>query len=153
MIFRLLIIHNHDRMSSITRVLHTTTWEYFTNRLPNRFRHSPRIVKEAIMKDINNLVQEFWRTSSDGDVGASFFEMRRLLEILQVCSDNFYVCFVILSVFATAVDLADKSYRSILPIRTLPILRYCLMGIERCWISHFLNPKISVTWSGSYLVS
>ena len=33
------------------------------------------------MTDINDLVQEFLRTSSD--VGASFFAMRRLLEILQ----------------------------------------------------------------------
>ena len=36
------------------------------------------------MTDINELVQEFWRTSSDGDVGAPFFEMRRLYEILEV---------------------------------------------------------------------
>jgi hypothetical protein len=65
-------------------------------------------VKEAIMTDINNLVQKFWRTSSDGVVGASFFEMRRLLEFLQKCC-NLEVCFDIISVFATAVNLADKS--------------------------------------------
>ena len=35
------------------------------------------------MTDINDLVQEFWRTSSDGAVGAPFFEMRRLYEILE----------------------------------------------------------------------
>jgi hypothetical protein len=58
MIFSLLIIHNHDRTSSITRVLHTTTWDYFTSRLPDRFSHSPKVVKEAIMTDINDLVQE-----------------------------------------------------------------------------------------------
>ena len=43
------------------------------------------------MTDINNLVQEFWRASSDGAVGAvgaSIFEMRRLHEILQECFDN-----------------------------------------------------------------
>jgi hypothetical protein len=99
-------------MSSITGVLHTTTWDYFNSRLPDCFSRSPKVVKEVIMTDINNLVQEFWRTSNDGDdVGASFFEMRRLLEILQVCSDNFEVChgFDIVSVFATAVDLADKN--------------------------------------------
>jgi hypothetical protein len=101
MFFRLLlIIHNHDRMSSITRVLHTTTWEYFTKSLPNHFILSPEVVKKAIMTDINNLVQEFWSTSSDGDVGASFFEMRRLLEILQVCSRSNYfkVCFDIVPI-------------------------------------------------------
>ena len=37
------------------------------------------------MKDINDLVQEFWRTSSDGAVGASFVEIRRLHEILEGC--------------------------------------------------------------------
>ena len=46
------------------------------------------------MTDINDLVQEFWRTSSDKDVGASFFAMRRLYEILHRCSDNLDVCFL-----------------------------------------------------------
>jgi hypothetical protein len=91
MIFNLLIIHNHDRMSSTTRVLHTTTWDYFTSCLPDRFSHSPKSVKEAIMTDINDLVQEFCGTSSD--VGASFFAMRRLLEILRRCFNNLEVCF------------------------------------------------------------
>ena len=35
------------------------------------------------MTDINDLVQEFWRTSSDGADRASFFEMRFLLEVLE----------------------------------------------------------------------
>ena len=35
------------------------------------------------MTDINELVQEFWRTSSDGPVGTSFFEMRRLYGIFE----------------------------------------------------------------------
>ena len=93
MIFSLLINHNHDRMSpSITGVIHTSTWKYFILRLPDHFSRSPKVVKEAIMKDINDLVQEFGRTSSDGVTGASFFEMRRLLEILQDCFD-LEVCF------------------------------------------------------------
>jgi hypothetical protein len=106
MIFSLLIIHDHDRMSS-TRVLHTTTWDHFNKRLANRFIHSPEVVKEEIMRDINDLVQELWTTSSDGVV-ASFFAMRRLLEILQGCFDSLEVCFDNISFFATAVDLADK---------------------------------------------
>ena len=102
MIFMLLIIHEHDRTSSITRVLHTTTWNYFTSRLPDRFHCSPKVVnlKEANMTAINNLVQEFWRTSSDGAVGASFFELHRLFGILQ--EFFFYlgsVYFDIISVF------------------------------------------------------
>ena len=85
-------------MSPIARVLHTANWDYFTSRLPGRFSRSPKEVKEAIMSDINDLVQELWRTSSDGADGASFFAMRRLLEILQrcQCSENFNVCFVII---------------------------------------------------------
>ena len=55
------------------------------------------------MTAIDDLVQEFWRTSSDGLVGASFFPMRRLLEILQGCFRSFKVCFDIISVFAETV--------------------------------------------------
>ena len=99
MIISILITHNCDRMSSITRVLHTATWGYFKSRLPYRFIRSPKVVKETIMTDINDLVQEFWKTSSDGAVGASFFAMRRLLEILHRCSDILDVCFDIISVF------------------------------------------------------
>ena len=85
-------------MSSITRVPHTTTWDYFILHLPSRFIRTPEIVKEAIMTDINDLVEEFWRTSNDGDVGASLFAMRRLHMILGDCLkvclyySHFYDC-------------------------------------------------------------
>ena len=96
MVFSLSIIHNHVRMSSsITRVLHTSTWGYFTAFLGDHFIRSPKVVKEAIMTDINDLVQEFW-TSSDGAVGASFFAMRRLFEILDGCLSFWKVCFDII---------------------------------------------------------
>ena len=93
MIFRLLIIHSYASVSSTTRVLRTSTWVYFTSRLSDRFIRSPKVVKEAIMKDVNDLVQEFWRTSSDGAVRPPFFAMRRLLEILKECFDILEVCF------------------------------------------------------------
>jgi hypothetical protein len=96
-------------MPSITRVLHTATWHFFTSLLSARFTISPKVVKEAIMADINELVHEFWRTSSDGTVGASLVAMRRLFEILQECLNSLTVCFDIISVFVTAVDLADKN--------------------------------------------
>jgi hypothetical protein len=80
-------------MSSVTRVLHTATWNFFNSRLPDRFSRSPKVVKEAIMTDINDLVQEFRRTLNDGTVGASFFAMRRLLEILQGCLKVCLYCF------------------------------------------------------------
>ena len=48
------------------------------------------------MTDINDLVEEFWKTlsESDRDVGASFFAMRCLFEVLQKCLDNLEVCFI-----------------------------------------------------------
>ena len=117
MIFSLLIIHNHDRMSSITRVLHPITWVYFVSRLPGRFIRSTKVVKEAIMTDINDTVQEFLRTSSDGAVGASFFAVRRLFEILRRCY-ILEVCFDIISVSTTAVDSADKMFTEVGKPRT-----------------------------------
>jgi hypothetical protein len=101
-------IYNHDRIYPITQDLHNATWVYFTLFLPGRFNRSPTVVKEAIMADINDLVQDFWRTSSDGADGGLYLAMRRLLGILQECFHIFKVCFDIISVFATAVDLADK---------------------------------------------
>ena len=115
MIFIQLIIHNHARMSSIARILRATTWDYFTSRLPDRFSRSPQVVKEAIMTDINDLVEEFWRTSSDNrDAGASFFAMRRLFEILDACFDNFKVLFPFLSLPLTWLT---KIYRCPMPSR------------------------------------
>ena len=103
MIFSFLVIHSHDRTSSITRV-HTTTWDYFTKRLALRFIDSPEVVKEEIMTNINDLVQEFW-TSSNGAVGTSFFAMRSgcLFKILQECFNSLEndvmarVCFDVIS--------------------------------------------------------
>jgi hypothetical protein len=86
-------------MSSITRGLHATTWDHFTSCLPDRFNRSPKVVKEAIMTDVNDLLQEFWRASSDGVVGAFHFAMLRLLQILQECFFlNLGVCFDTISV-------------------------------------------------------
>ena len=153
MIFSIFIIHNHYRMSSSTRVLHTATWDYFTSHLSDFFKVSPIVVKETIVTDINDLVQEFWSfwsTSSDEAVGTSFFAMRNLLDILQ--KYNSRVCFHIISVFAAvnAVDLLILIYRcnfSVFPspsrtltTESMPNLRECLMGIERCLIGHCLNP-------------
>ena len=110
-IFSLLIIHSHDRTSSITRV-HTRTWSYFTKSLADRFIHSPKELKEAIMTDINDLVQEFW-TSSNGAVGTSFFAMRSscLFGILQKCFESL-VCFDIISFFATAFDFSNNNLQT-----------------------------------------
>jgi hypothetical protein len=105
-------------MSSISRILGLF---YLTSS-----SRSPKIVKEAIMTDINDLVQEFWRTSSDGAVGATFFAMGRLLKILQECfniSEVFLILFPLLRLPSTWLI---KNYRTsgsitgtILPSRTL----------------------------------
>ena len=57
------------------------------------------------MTDISDLVQDFWRTSSDA-VEAPFFQMRRLLEVLRKCFDYLDVCF---DIIANAVNLTDKN--------------------------------------------
>ena len=108
-IFSFLIIHSHDRTSSITRV-HATTWDYFTENLEksleDRFLDSPKVVKEEIMKDINDLVQgsEF---ATSINLNGAVFAMRssRLLGILQSCFNSLeneldhMVCFNIISFF------------------------------------------------------
>ena len=119
MIFGIFIIHNRYRMSSSNRVPHTATWDYFTSHLSDLFMNSPKEVKETIMTDVNDLVQKFWSfwsISSNDAVGASFFAMRRLLDILQECYSP--VCFHIVPVFAAAIDLLIKIYRDIF---TFPI--------------------------------
>ena len=103
-------IYNLDRMNSTALVLHSATWDYFASDLPDHFSHSSQVVKEAIMTDINNLVKEFRRTSCD--IGASLFAMRHLFDILQECF-GILVCFDIITVFATAVDLADKNVQNL----------------------------------------
>ena len=142
MIFGLLIIHNHGRKSPITRVPRAT-WRFFISYIPDHNFNSPKVVKKAIMTDINDLVQEFWRTSSEGAVGESFFEMRRLYEILEV--------YLKVSLYSSVFALPSTWLIIIPPSGTFtkpnpePNLRHCLMGIERCLISHYLNPKIWVT--------
>ena len=106
MTFSLLIIHNRDRMSSITRVLHITTWVYFTEHLAYRFIRSSRDVKGEIMTDINVLVQEFLTSSSHRTVGASILAMRRLLKILQNCFNSLGVCFNFVSFFCDCRPLS-----------------------------------------------
>ena len=81
---------------SSTICVHTATLDYFTSCLPDRFSRSPKAVKEAVMSDINDLVREFWRNSSHGAVGASFYALRFLFEILQHGVLLFWKCVVII---------------------------------------------------------
>ena len=70
----------------------------------------PKELREAIMTDINDLVQEFLRTSSD--VGASFFAMRRLLENLQRGFDYVSVSLIFFFCDCCRLFLADKILQS-----------------------------------------
>ena len=108
-IFSFLVIHSHDRTSSITRV-HATTWDYFTKELDHCFIISPKVVKEEIMTDINDLVQEF-QTSSNGAIAASLFAMHRLFDILLQCFRLFNVCFNIISVLRPTSTQLITIYR------------------------------------------
>ena len=63
------------------------------------------------MTDIDDLVQEFRRTSCDGAVGASFFAMLRLLKILQECCDILNVCFDIFPFLRLPSTYLIKMYR------------------------------------------
>ena len=117
-------------MSSITRVLHTTTWDYFTEHLAFRFTHSPKVVREEIMADINDLVQEARMSSRDGAVGESFVATCRLFEIFQVCFD--FVPF-----FSTAVNLADKNLQNLIKDTSTPFISELLRPLDEEFIDRF----------------
>jgi hypothetical protein len=59
------------------------------------------------MADINDLVQDFWRTSSDGADGESYLSMRRLLHVLQECFHTLEVCFDFISVFQLLIKITE----------------------------------------------
>ena len=118
------------------------------------------------MTEINDLVQEFWRTSSDGFVGASFFAaMRRLFEILERYFDVLEVCFDIIPIFADLADITLQSsadpnsfnYSAQLDLDEAEFRAKFKYLFDRCLIipkiSYCLYPKIWVTCLGSYLVS
>ena len=109
-------------MSSITRIPHTTTWDYLIKSLADRFIRSPKVVKEEIMT-------EFWTSSSDGAVEKSFklFAMRRLLEILQRCFHSLEVRFDIISFLRLLSTLLIKIYRT----RQTPIPRNFATNLNR----------------------
>ena len=101
--YNLLIIHDHDRRSSIIPVLRAATWSFFASHLPSHFSYSPKLVKEAIMADINGLMQDSWKTSDCNEAGRkSYLAMWHLLDVLQECLYIFDVRFNLISVFATA---------------------------------------------------
>jgi hypothetical protein len=86
---------NYNRIIPVTtgRLPHSKTWDYFKSHLIVYFIHSPKIVKDVIITDINDLVQEFWdlKISSDGAVDVFFPPMGCLMRILKVCLDIIFI--------------------------------------------------------------
>ena len=79
-------IQNYDRIPSTQLLLHGKTWAHIKTYLPDDFIHCPEVVRDAIMMDIDNLLQEFWKTSNVGAVDVQCFtSIRLLLDILSVC--------------------------------------------------------------------
>ena len=98
-------MHNYNFRIPVTtlgRLPHSKTWDYFKSHLAVYFIHSPKIVKDVIMTDINNLVQEFWKISSDGAVDVFFPPMGCLMRILKVCLDIIFIFPL------TTLDFADR---------------------------------------------
>jgi hypothetical protein len=69
---------------------HRATWHYFKSYLPAHFMRCPKVVKDAITTDINDLMQQSWQTSTDG-VDIFCPPMCRLRQILQVCFHIIYL--------------------------------------------------------------
>ena len=103
------------------------------------------------MADINDLVQDFWRTSSDGADGEAYIAMRRLLEILQECFDIFEVSFDNIS-FCAAVDLADKylKYPSLEPQVVDPEVRAKFKILLYGYQTMF-EQSSSLVWADNFL--
>ncbi|KAF8815804.1 hypothetical protein BYT27DRAFT_7155408 [Phlegmacium glaucopus] len=66
-----------------TRLPHSATWDYVKFHLPPRFIKSPKLVKDAIMTDIDELMQEFCKISSSGAVDVFLTAMLCLMWILK----------------------------------------------------------------------
>ena len=85
------------RISSITRWFYaTTTWgNFWPHVFPTLFILSPNIVKGSIMADINDLVQEFRKSSREGDVASEMFPFfSKCFICLKFLEGNFWnVCF------------------------------------------------------------
>ncbi|KAF8801464.1 hypothetical protein BYT27DRAFT_7147456 [Phlegmacium glaucopus] len=71
------------KIHSTTRLPHSATWDYVTSHLPRRFIASPKQVRDAIMTNINELTQEFWKISNSGAVDVFFPAMFCLMRILK----------------------------------------------------------------------
>ena len=97
-------IQKYDRIPSTKLRLHGKTWDHIKTYLPDDFIHCPEVVRDAIMMDIDNLLQEFWKTADIGAVDVRRFTLiRLLLDILRVCLNITYFY------FTTIIDFAHNN--------------------------------------------
>ncbi|KAF8816531.1 hypothetical protein BYT27DRAFT_7154580 [Phlegmacium glaucopus] len=106
------------RIQSTTRLPHSATWGYVKFHLPWRFIKSPKPVKDAIIMDINELAQEFWKISNHGAFGVFFSAMLCLMGILEkivslVTNDEF------LEVYHGYQKMLDRSFTESIDISGL----------------------------------
>ncbi|KAF8816499.1 hypothetical protein BYT27DRAFT_7182055 [Phlegmacium glaucopus] len=71
------------RIHPTPRLPHSKTWDYIKFHLPWRFGASPKLIRDAIMTDINGLTQEFWKISNSGVVDVFLPAMLCLAQILN----------------------------------------------------------------------
>ena len=136
--------HNMYRISSTIRVPHRATWDYFKSSLPAYFMRCPKVVKEEITTDINDLMQQFWQISTDEAVDIFSLAMCRLREILQVCLDIMFLLGLLLTSTHRYCLIAGT-------IRSGTLAKNILL--QRSLINYFLNPDTWGSCCGIYLVS
>ena len=138
-----LYIQDRNRISSTTRFPRRATWHYFEAYLPDYFMCCSNVVKDAITTDINDLMQQFWRTSTDGlDIFCP--AICRLREILQVCLDIMFLLGPPLTFTHRYCSIAGT-------ITSVTLMKNILL--QRSLINYFSNPDIWTTCSSLYLVS
>ncbi|KAF8816522.1 hypothetical protein BYT27DRAFT_7154559 [Phlegmacium glaucopus] len=106
------------RTHSTTRLPHSATWYYVQSHLPWHFIESPKRVRDAIMMDINELIQEFWKISNNGAIGVFFTAMLCLMwgleAIMSPATDDEF-----LEVYHACQKMVDQSFTESIDITDL----------------------------------
>jgi hypothetical protein len=138
-------LYTQDRNRiSTTRFPHRATWDYFKSYLPAYFMCCPNVVQDTITTDINDLIQQFWRMSTDEVVDIFSLAMCRLREILQVCLDIMFLLGLPLTITHRYCSIAGTIQSGTLTKNIL---------LQRSLINYFPNPDVWASCCGIYLVS
>ena len=137
-------IQDRNRISSATRFPHRATWHYFKSYLPAHFMRCPKVVKDAITTDINDLMQQFWRISTDEAVDIFSLAMCRLREILQACLHIMFLWGLPLTFTHRYCSIAGT-------IRSGTLTKNILL--QKFLINYFPNPDVWASCCSIYPVS